>query len=119
MEAKKMETKYLILKNKFDKIISTRAAVKNLFDLNFSTLEEFNIDFSDIVFISSSAAHQLVMELRKLESLDIEVNILNINKDVQRMINIAKTDRKNIFTTQPIEVLDTPNEKELDEFLLR
>ncbi|NOY36343.1 MAG: STAS domain-containing protein [Chlorobi bacterium] len=114
-----MNNKSIILKEKFDNSISSRAAIKNLFNFDTDALKELAIDFSDIVFISSSVAHQLVMELRKLESLDIEVNFLNINEDVQRMINIAKTDRKNIFTTQPIEVIDTPSEKELDEFLTK
>ena len=112
-----MKVKNLILKKNFDRIISTRVAIENLFDFDVSAVDELTIDFSDITFISSSAAHQLVLELRKLKDLDIEINLLNVNEDVQRMINIAKTDRKNIFTTQPIEVLETPGEKELDEFL--
>ena len=105
------------MNKKFDKIISTRAAIDKLFDFDYSNLNEIYIDFSDIAFISSSAAHQLVLKERELAKKSVQVIFLNIDDEVQRMINIARTDRKNIFTTQPVEIVDNISEKELDELL--
>ena len=116
-EEKIMRRKKIILNKKFDKIISTRAAIDKLFDFDTSNINEINIDFSDIAFISSSAAHQLVLKERELEKKNIQLFLLNVDDEVQRMINIARTDRKNIFTTQPVEVINNLSEKELNDLL--
>ena len=49
------------MNKKFEKTISTRAAIDEVFSFDLSNLEEISIDFADISFISSSAAHQLVL----------------------------------------------------------
>ncbi|MCD6333631.1 MAG: STAS domain-containing protein [Bacteroidales bacterium] len=113
-----MKSKKIKLNKKFDDIISTRAAIDEVFDFDLRNLEKICIDFSKISFISSSAAHQLVLKIREFEKNIIQVDLLNINDDVQRMINISKTGRKNIFTTQPVEVVKDLSEKELNELLL-
>ena len=110
-----MKVKKIILKKRFDKIISTRAAIDEVFSFDLSNLEEISIDFADIFFISSSAAHQLVLKIREYEKRDIEVILLNMNDEVERMINIAKTDRKNIFTSQPVEIVEDVSEKDLED----
>jgi anti-anti-sigma factor len=94
-----MKEQRLILSKKFNNSISTRIAVENLLK-NIKT-DELIIDFSDISFISSSAAHQMVIEIRLLEQRNINVKCENMNPDVSRMIELSKTDRKNLFTTIP------------------
>jgi len=91
-----MKEQRLILSEKFNNSISTRIAVENLLK-NIKTDELF----SDISFISSSAAHQMVIEIRLLEQRNINVKCENMNPDVSRMIELSKTDRKNLFTTIP------------------
>jgi anti-anti-sigma factor len=108
-----MKTKMIILKEKFSHIISTRVAVENLFKFNAKSFTEIIIDFNEINFISSSAAHQVVIEMKTLKDLEVEVNIINVNDDVLRMINLAKTDRKNIFTTQKVSVCNALNKSDL------
>jgi len=93
-----MKEQRLILSEKFNNSISTRIAVENLLK-NIKT-DELIID-SDISFISSSAAHQMVIEIRLLEQRNINVKCENMNPDVSRMIELSKTDRKNLFTTIP------------------
>lgn len=98
-DLRKMKEQRLILSEKFNNSISTRIAIENLFK-NIKT-DELIIDFSDISFISSSAAHQMVIEIRLLEQRNINVKCENMNPDVSRMIELSKTDRKNLFTTIP------------------
>ena len=94
-----MKSVKIILSSKFTRIVSTRAAIENLFkDL---VADEVVIDFSDIHFISSSAAHQMVTEIKNLEKKSIKVTCENSTDDVFRMLELAKTDRKNIFTVTP------------------
>jgi anti-anti-sigma regulatory factor len=94
-----MKTVKIILSNKFNRSVSTRAAVENLFkDL---IAEEVVIDFSDIYFISSSAAHQMITEIKLLAKKNVKVSCENTNADVSRMLELSKSDRKNIFTVTP------------------
>jgi anti-anti-sigma regulatory factor len=94
-----MKSEVIILSKKFNRIVSTRAAIENLFrDL---IADELVIDFSDIHFISSSAAHQLITEIKILEKKNVKVSCENVHKDVFRMLELAKSDRKNIFTVTP------------------
>jgi anti-anti-sigma regulatory factor len=112
-----MKKEVIILSNKFDRSISTRAAVKNLFkDIK---PDELVIDFSSICFISSSAAHQMVIEIKRFEERNISVTCENVNVDVSRMMELAKTDRKNLFTMAPvINHYVIQSEKDLSKLLL-
>ncbi|MBA7525002.1 hypothetical protein ES705_17147 [subsurface metagenome] len=113
-----MKTREIILKEKFAHNISTRAAIENIFNFSTNYLELVIIDFSEINFISSSAAHQIVIEMKALKKLSIELNFINTSDNVQRMINLAKTDRKNIFTTHEISVHYATNESDLEKLFL-
>jgi len=111
-----MEPVKIILSNKFKRSISTRAAIENLFkDLR---AEEIIIDFSDIHFISSSAAHQIVTEVRVLEKKNIIVCLENMTIDINRMLELAKTDRKNIFTMTKMKHSVVRDERDLSKLLL-
>lgn len=95
-----MKSARIILSSKFTRSVSTRAAIENLFkDL---IADEIVIDFSDIHFISSSAAHQMVTEIKLLEKKNVKVICENTTEDVSKMLELAKTDRKNIFTVTPL-----------------
>ena len=112
-----MKIRRLELKDKYVNMISSRVSVKNLFQFDAENLEELTIDFSNIFFISSSAAHQFVIEINELHKNAVDVQLINIVADVKRMIDLAGTDRKNIFTTQPVEIIRAANEKELNKLL--
>lgn len=102
----------------FNMTVSTRAAVQNLFKLSKRKIDELIFDFSGIQFISSSASHQFVLEVRELEKQSIPVTIINMNKDIETMLELAKTDRKNIFTIQNIKHLNVTSKKDLSNLLL-
>jgi anti-anti-sigma regulatory factor len=112
-----MKSKNIILSKTFDGSISTRAAIENIFKDIIA--DEVVIDFLDIYFISSSAAHQIVMEVRDLEKKKVKVVTVNMDEDVYKMLELAKTDRKNIFTVLPIIKHCTINsENDLSKFLI-
>jgi anti-anti-sigma regulatory factor len=112
-----MKTTNVILSDKFERIVSTRVAVENLFkDIHSCNVI---IDFLDIQFISSSAAHQMVLEIKRLEKEKSAVTCVNMNKDVYKMVELAKTDRKNLFTLEPLLKHNVINsEKDLKHFNL-
>jgi len=107
------------LKSYFDHSISTRVAVQNLFRFENSEAEEIIFDFPGISFVSSSASHQFCLEVKKLVSQDKSVSFVNVISDVEKMLELAKTDRKNIFTVQKVEHLNIKSENDLSELLLQ
>jgi len=113
-----MKTKVIKLNSYFDKSISTRAAIKNLFIFSKKGIGEVIIDFDKISFISSSASHQLTLEIRDCEQNNISVALLNVNENIDRMIELSKTDRKNIFTVQKLEHLQVRSDQDIANLLL-
>ena len=107
-----------MLNEHFVRSISTRSAVRKIFDFDKSGLEEVIIDFSDIYLISSTASHQFILEIRKLEEENIPVNINHTRKNVKKMLELAKTDRKNIFTVQNIKRTQVMSDDDLSAILL-
>lgn len=61
-----MKTMIVDLKSYFDRSISTRVAVQNLFRFDRRDVEEVVIDFSEIHFVSGSASHQFYLEVKNL-----------------------------------------------------
>jgi anti-anti-sigma regulatory factor len=114
-----MKTIIVQLSLHFDRSISTRVAVQNLFSFDKRGFEEIIFDFSDIHFISSSASHQFVMEVKELEKQSISVSYSSISDDVEKMLCLAKTDRKNIFTVQEVKHLNVLSNKDLSSLLLK
>jgi anti-anti-sigma regulatory factor len=114
-----MKTIIVDLKSYFDRSISTRVAVQNLFRFDKRDIEEVVVDFSEIHFVSSSASHQFYLEVKALEKDNIKVTVINVLSDVDRMLELAKTDRKNIFTIQDVKHFDITSDKDLSELLLQ
>ena len=102
----------------FDRSISTRTAIESLFTFDKTDIEEVVLDFLDIVLISASAAHQIILEVKKLEVMHIKVNMINLSNHINKMLELSKTDRKNILTVQRFEHYTAKNKSELNTFLL-
>ena len=113
-----METSIVQLSSHFERSISTRAAVQNLFTFDKKRINEVIVDFSEIHLISSSASHQFILEIRDLEKQNISVTLINVANDINRMLELAKTDRKNIFTVQNVKHLNVKSDKDLSTLLL-
>lgn len=111
----KMATLKIILSTKFDRSISTRSAIEELFK-NLSVTEMI-LDFSDIDFISSSASHQLNLEIARLSKNGICVDLENLNENVKRMLELTKKDRSNIFTVSSFKHSVIRNSRDLDQLL--
>jgi len=106
------------LNEHFNRSISTRFAVRNIFNFNKSEVEEVIIDFSKIHIISSSASHQFILESRELEKKNIQVSFTNTTKDIEKMLELAKTDRKNIFTVQNLKYVNVSSNEDITSILL-
>jgi anti-anti-sigma regulatory factor len=113
-----MNSKVVKFSEFFDRSISTRSAIENLFNFDKAGLKEVVLDFADIYLISASASHQVILEIRELEKKDITVNLINIDKNVGRMLDLSKTDRKNILTVQSIEHINIQSSSDLNKLLL-
>jgi anti-anti-sigma regulatory factor len=114
-----MRTQIIDLKKYFDHSIATRVAVQNIFVLIRRNSEEIILDFDQINFISSSASHQFFLEERKLEKENKIVSFINVNNDVEKMLELAKKDRKNLFTIQEIKHQSVTSEEDLSKLLLQ
>jgi anti-anti-sigma regulatory factor len=113
-----MKSLIINLRSKFSDSISTRAAVRNLFKEEYKSYENIIIDFKEIEFISSSSSHQFKLEKDKLASIGITLEYINISNDISRMLDLAKTDRKNIFTLQDVTYHTASNMEEIETLLL-
>lgn len=102
----------------FDRSISTRSAIVSLFNFDRSIIEEVVLDFSEISLISASAAHQIIIEARKLEESSIRISMINLDDHVKRMLELSRTDRKNILTVQNFERFNLRTTSEINKFLL-
>lgn len=110
----------LSLSEHFKNSVLSRAAVINLFDIDFSKAKTVEIDFSTIDFVSRSATHQLIKEKERLEkTLPVKVNFLNLNKKVKEMFEVVS---KSIETPKPqvstIHRVHFSTPKEFQSFLL-
>lgn len=102
----------------FDRSISTRSAIENIFCFDIADISEVILDFTEINLISASAAHQIIIETRKLEDINIQVNMINLHNHVKRMLELSKTDRKNILTLPHFKRYKLKNSEEINKFLL-
>ncbi|MCJ7447601.1 MAG: STAS domain-containing protein [Bacteroidales bacterium] len=113
-----MNSKIVRLNEFFDRSISTRSAIENLFNFDKTGFNEIVLDFTDIYLISASASHQIILETRKLEKSGIPVNLFNLDSNVRWMLELSKTDRKNILTVQNIEHYNIQSSVDLNKLLL-
>ena len=113
-----MKSLIINLRSKFSDSISTRAAVRNLFKEEYKTYEKIIIDFKKIEFISSTASHQFKLENDKLASIGIALEYINMSDDISRMLDLSKSDRKNIFTLQDAAYHTASSIEEIESLLL-
>lgn len=113
-----MKTVLVKLKQRLSENISTRSAIENIFAFDKKNINSAIFDFDGIRLISSSAAHQFFLEIKNLEKSNIEVKCNKVDSNVQRMLDLASKDRKNIFTHQTVQHHKVNSRKELDKFLL-
>jgi hypothetical protein len=113
-----MKTFDIKFRNFFDRSISTRSAIESLFSFDKTGIDEVNLDFADIILISASAAHQIVLEIKRLEVSHIQVNKINLDNHINRMLELSKTDRKNLLTVQTFERFKVKTASDFNSFLL-
>ncbi len=113
-----MDEFYIILSEKFSNSISTRSAVRAIFSSIEPVYDKIIVDFNGIDFISSSASHQFKLEADKLYSIGKELECVNASKNISRMLDLSKKDRKNIFTIKDITHHEITNMEDLEGLLL-
>lgn len=110
--------KYRIrLSETYISILSSRDSITRLFKEYHSLANiEVVLDFNNIVFISRSAAQQLILERRQLESNKSRVVLENLSPFVNKMIQVADAKRKKNIPKITTKEFSTP--QELEEFLI-
>lgn len=77
----------VLLFEKFGNSIAGRESIRLIFRTNLKNTNCFTIDFSDIQFISRSAAHELITSLSKHS----EVKVINAKGEVKKMLTAVET----------------------------
>lgn len=102
----------------FDKQISGRSAVNAVFS-ELNGVHHLILDFSDIQFISRSAAHQLISCVERAQQERISVETPFQSQSVSEMLQKVKISIKNPKKLATyVEFLTFSSEKEMDDFLL-
>lgn len=101
--------------------IASRAAIINLFDIDFLKIKSVEMDFSDISFASRSATHQLIKEKERLENkLHIKVSFSNLSAEIKKIFELVS---KSIEAPKPltssIHRVHFSNQKDFQSFLAR
>jgi anti-anti-sigma regulatory factor len=105
----------------FSENISSRDAIALIFNRSFIPEQTVILDFSNVEFISRSAAHQLHVEIKRIEDF-FNCNVVYVitNTEVSKLIEIVKKDI-NLSKVNSNEIkqiiFNTPDG--LNEFLLR
>jgi len=81
-----------------EKEIASIISSRDIFSIIESKIEEdssdfINLDFSNVDFVSRSAAHELVLLQEKYRLKGIFVSFVNTNKDIREMIRVVASNR--------------------------
>ncbi len=101
--------------------IASRAAIINLFDLDFSQIESLEVDFSDITFVSRSATHQFIKEKERIaNNFQVKVVFSNVTTELKEIFEIVNESIENPKTlTSSIHRVYFSTQKEFQNFLSR
>lgn len=89
-----VKTKTVYLEKEIASIISSR----DIFSIIESKIEKensdsVNLDFSNVDFVSRSAAHELILLQERYKLKNVFVSFINTNKDVREMIRVVASNR--------------------------
>ncbi len=112
--------KTIILSNYFDENISSRASVVNLFKSNFDKVDQVQIDFANIDFISRSVAHQFLKEKKRLnKEFKISMKFQNENSSLDQLFStVLQSIKNNSSTLVEAKSLKFSSTSDLSKFLL-
>jgi len=87
-------TLHLKLAEEIAEIISSRNVIAQIKNRLLSQSEDLCVlDFSSVVFISRSAAHELILLEEDLKSHKKQIEFVHMNNDVQAMLNTVRQHR--------------------------
>src|SRR5258708_750617 len=111
----------IYIKNFYREDISFRDAIALLFDREFEPNQVIEINFSEIAFITRSAAHQLLKEEKKIKlKYNAELRITHTNKEIDQMLDVVResiSHRKKISKADKVEFISLASERDLIRFL--
>ncbi len=118
--AKNTNIKTIILSNYFDENISSRASVINLFKSNFDKVDQVEIDFANIDFISRSVAHQFLKEKKRLNNeYKVSTKFQNKNSSLEQLFStVLQSNKNNSSTLVEAKRLEFSSTSDLSKFLL-
>lgn len=105
----------------FSESISSRDAIAMLFNREFLPNQEVVLDFTNVEFITRSAAHQLLKEIQRIEEFFMcKVNLCCCSTEVQKMIDIVRSNRiTELSPSSEVKQVYFKTSAALNEFLLR
>lgn len=99
--------------------ISCRAAVLNLFNLQFDKADVLILDFEEIEFVSRAAAHQFLLERKRLkQEFDISMEYKNVNSIILELFEIVEKSSNSKRSVKEIKSLEFSSTSDLSKFLL-
>ena len=119
--AKRKQHITLKLFENFNSSISSRAAIINLFNFDFTKVKTLEVDFSKVSFLSRSAAHQLIKEKERYDNkYNIKVKFTNRSKMVKEMLDTVNKSLKIPQSKSiPVQRVYFSTQKEFNQFMLQ
>lgn len=100
----------ILIAQRIAKIVSSRDLVRNLEkEISKKQHNLVELDFTDVEFISRSAAHELLALQEKMRTRRFkkkEVRFINTNEDVKNMLRIVAANKAMPETTKPLIQLE-------------
>lgn len=121
MEKSKSNSVKIRVRDYFSESISSRDAIALLFNRKFEPEQTIIVDFSDIVFITRSATHQLIKEIERLEErFKCRVVMESLHPEILSMLKIVR-ESHSYSSKQNSEVQQVffKTSSELNQFLMQ
>lgn len=121
MIAPKSNSTRIRVRDLFSENISSRDAIALLFNRKFEPEQNIIIDFSDVVFITRSATHQLLKEIERVEErFKCKVTIESPADEVSCMLRIVKESLvHSIKQKSEVYQVSFSTSSELNQFLMQ
>ncbi|WP_143959169.1 STAS domain-containing protein [Litoribacter populi] len=107
----------IMLSEYYAEAVSNRESVRLIFD-KLPNVDFITIDFSDIVFISRAAAHELTLYLEKFQNRGKSISLANVSQNVNQMIEtVAQSKKVDYKKSTFVERIIFKTDEELESYL--
>lgn len=101
----------------FDISVTSRSAIRNLFNFKIPGVKTVELNFNNILFVSRSAAHQILLESEKLAESGINVFRSNVAEGLIAMFDIVSDRNRKVKNTSKIQIIEIKNDKDFKKII--